>query len=193
MGTYQPSLPYPERGGEAPTGGHSGTDTSRERAYRERTKAAPRQARVLAMMANRRAMGATVAEVREATGWHHGTASGVLSNMDKGGRLVLLAERREGQHVYVLPEWRADRPLAARRSRRQAPEAQQAHPATLESLEALQAAPEGTLMRCTCGYWCLKTAPGQMLVGNGLQRLADVVEGHAPFTVHYWPEEVSGS
>lgn len=41
----------------------------------------------------------------EATGWHHGTASGVLSNLHAGGRIHRLSVQRDGRKVYVLPEF----------------------------------------------------------------------------------------
>lgn len=110
-----PALPYAEPDGTH-TIGHSGTDTSRERAIRESGgQASARQRRLISALRARGAVGITVKELRELTGWHHGTASGLLSNMDKAGHIVMLGERRDGCHVYVRPTFRAERPLAARR------------------------------------------------------------------------------
>lgn len=99
----QPSLPY---GSNPATAGWSGSDTSRERAEREAVDgtANERQRRVLEGMVRRGWLGATVKEVRESTGWHHGVASGVLSVLHKDGRLARLTDRRDRCAIYVLPE-----------------------------------------------------------------------------------------
>lgn len=100
----EPSLPYTNLGGTKSVG-HSGTDTSAERAKRETRKAGGNQAVVLRLMENSRFWGVTVGEVREVTGWHHGNASSVLSNLHAGGRIERTSVKRDGQKVYVLAEY----------------------------------------------------------------------------------------
>lgn len=99
--TVVPALPY------AGTEGYSGSDTSEERARAEAADgtAASRQAQVRRMLRARGAEGMTVKEFREATGHHHGKASGTLSSMHKDGDVVRLAERRNRCEVYVLPAY----------------------------------------------------------------------------------------
>jgi DNA-binding MarR family transcriptional regulator len=93
----QPELPYNG------TSGHSGTDTSRERAlHADRSgKTALRQAQALNLLAQRKLLGMTWKELSEITGLHHGTASGVLSVLHKAGRIARLKETRKGCKVYV--------------------------------------------------------------------------------------------
>ena len=93
----QPELPYNG------TSGHSGTDTSRERAlHADRSgKTALRQAQALNLLAQRKLVGMTWKELSEITGLHHGTASGVLSVLHKTGRIARLKETRNGSKVYV--------------------------------------------------------------------------------------------
>ena len=93
----QPELPYNG------TSGHSGTDTSRERALNaDRSgKTALRQAQALNLLAQRKLLGITWKELSEITGLHHGTASGVLSVLHKAGRIARLRETRKGCKVYV--------------------------------------------------------------------------------------------
>lgn len=93
----QPELPYNG------TSGHSGTDTSRERALNaDRSgKTALRQAQALNLLAQRKLLGITWKELSEITGLHHGTASGVLSVLHKAGRIARLKETRKGCKVYV--------------------------------------------------------------------------------------------
>ena len=93
----QPELPYNG------TSGHSGTDTSRERAlHADRSgKTALRQAQALNLLAQRKLLGMTWKELSEITGLHHGTASGVLSVLHKTGRIARLKETRKGCKVYV--------------------------------------------------------------------------------------------
>ena len=93
----QPQLPYNE------TSGHSGTDTSRERAlHADRSgRTALRQAQALNLLSQREMAGLTWKEFSEITGLHHGTASGVLSVLHKTGRIARLKETRNGCKVYV--------------------------------------------------------------------------------------------
>jgi hypothetical protein len=93
----QPELPYNQ------TSGHSGTDTSKERAlHADRSgKTALRQAQALNLLSQREMAGLTWKEFSEITGLHHGTASGVLSVLHKTGRIARLKETRNGCKVYV--------------------------------------------------------------------------------------------
>ena len=93
----QPELPY------SGTSGHSGTDTSKERALTaDRSgKTALRQAQALNLLSQRKMSGLTWKELSEITGLHHGTASGVLSVLHKTGRIARLKESRDGCKVYV--------------------------------------------------------------------------------------------
>ena len=93
----QPQLPYNQ------TSGHSGTDTSRERAlHADRSgRTALRQAQALNLLSQRKIGGLTWKEFSEITGLHHGTASGVLSVLHKTGRIARLKETRNGCKVYV--------------------------------------------------------------------------------------------
>ena len=85
------------------TSGHSGTDTSKERAQvADRSgKTALRQAQALNLLSERTYQGITWKELSEVTGLHHGTASGVLSVLHKAGRIARLRESRNGCKVYV--------------------------------------------------------------------------------------------
>ena len=93
----QPELPYNQ------TSGHSGTDTSKERAlHADRSgKTALRQAQALNLLSQRKMSGLTWKELSDITGLHHGTASGVLSVLHKTGRIARLKESRDGCKVYV--------------------------------------------------------------------------------------------
>ena len=93
----QPELPYNG------TSGHSGTETSKQRALdSDRSgKTALRQAQALNLLAERTFHGITWKELSELTGLHHGTASGVLSVLHKVGRIARLKESRNGCKVYV--------------------------------------------------------------------------------------------
>lgn len=95
-----PALPY------AWSSGHSGTDTSRARADLADTSGTTtvRQALVLRLAYSTEDRGITVKELREYTGWHHGTASGLLSNLHLKGHLARLSDTRDRCKVYVLPD-----------------------------------------------------------------------------------------
>ncbi len=85
------------------TSGHSGTETSEERAlHADRSgKTALRQAQALNLLSERTFQGITWKELSEVTGLHHGTASGVLSVLHKAGRIARLKDSRNGCKVYV--------------------------------------------------------------------------------------------
>lgn len=96
-----PVLPY------AGTSGYSGSDTSEERARTEDANGttSERQTRLLRILEQKGHAGETVLELRQATGWHHGRASAVLSVLHKEGLIERLSERRERCKVYVVPEF----------------------------------------------------------------------------------------
>jgi hypothetical protein len=99
-----PVLPYPEPDGTATTG-WAGSDASHERARREAADGTSRdrQDKTLRLVSRSARHGLTVAELREATGWHHGQASSVLSTLHKEGFIARLQEKRERCHIYMLP------------------------------------------------------------------------------------------
>jgi hypothetical protein len=100
------ALPYLDPSGVRTTG-HSGSETSRDRALDEATSgtAAERRAWVLRRLRYHGAGGITVAELRDLTGMHHGQSSSVLSWLHKDGTIARLTERRGRCQVYVLPEY----------------------------------------------------------------------------------------
>jgi hypothetical protein len=99
-------LPYPEPGGGA-TQGHSGSETSRERAVEDVSTgtAVERQRWLLQRLGTLGAHGITVAELRAQSNWHHGQASSVLSVLHKEGRIARLTETRARCKVYVRADF----------------------------------------------------------------------------------------
>lgn len=88
------------------TTGAVNVSTSTERAEREAADGTVerRQRSILQLLGEAGPFGATVKELREATGEHHGQVSGSLSSMHAEGRIVaLMNDRRNGCGVYVLP------------------------------------------------------------------------------------------
>lgn len=106
----QATLPYPDPDGTL-TGGHSGSDASRERARSEAANGTTRdrQKTVLLLLDRKKDHGLTVADLRRITGWHHGQASSALSLLHKSGRIERLEWQRGRCHVYVLREFVNDR------------------------------------------------------------------------------------
>lgn len=104
----QPSLPYEG------TEGWSGSETSRERAYRDASEgvASARQRAVLDLLSKCGADGATWFEVANALNLHHGQASGSLTALHKDGRIERLTETRGRCQIYVLPQYIGDREIA---------------------------------------------------------------------------------
>jgi len=99
-----PVLPYPSHDG--PTSGYSGSETSEARAREADSsgETSRRQKAVLAYLAIRGVYGATWRDVSAVLTIHHGSASGVLSNLHKAGRITRLKEARQRCKVYVLNE-----------------------------------------------------------------------------------------
>jgi hypothetical protein len=60
---------------------------------------------VLAFLAGCGPWGVTWLELAAVLDVHHGSASGVLSVLHKGGRICRLTERRNRCKVYCLPEY----------------------------------------------------------------------------------------
>jgi hypothetical protein len=91
----------------AGTSGWSGSATSEERAQREDSEGitARRQRQTLDFLAVRQAVGLTVKDLRDVSGWHHGQASSSLSVLHMAGAVARLTERRDRCQVYVLPEF----------------------------------------------------------------------------------------
>lgn len=95
-----PLTPY------AGTSGWSGSDTSKERAVREDKDGTTkhRQQTTLRLIMATKSYGVTWKELSDQTGWHHGSASGVLSVLHKMGLIERLIERRDRCAIYVSPE-----------------------------------------------------------------------------------------
>ena len=95
--------------GDYPDGssGHSGSDTSKERAEREDASGVTgwRQQRILQTLELRGGRGRTVGEVEQGMKMGHGAASGALSRLHRAGHVVRLKERRNGQEVYIHPKF----------------------------------------------------------------------------------------
>lgn len=85
--------------------GWSGSDTSRQRASAADSGGTTkdRQNRTLALVSAKGPFGITWHELAEITGWHHGTASGVLSVLHKEGQICRLKMKRDKCKVYVMP------------------------------------------------------------------------------------------
>lgn len=99
-GVLSPVLARPYTQDGEPSAGHSGTETSKAaEPYR-----AARQAEVLRAVESRGVGGATVAEVRESTGLHHGIVSGALSALAKSGHIYLTDRKRDRCGVYRVSE-----------------------------------------------------------------------------------------
>lgn len=98
---FHPELPY------AGTSGHSGSDTSLERVIRQDSDGTTtkRQMECIRLLAHRGEFGLTWKELSDATGLHHGSASGVLSVLHLAEKIERLAEVRNRCKVYVLPEF----------------------------------------------------------------------------------------
>lgn len=113
MSDDKPDLPYPDDEAESGrTSGHSGSETSADRAHREDEDGTTtaRQHSVLSLLSDRGEKGATWFEVAGALGWHHGQASGCLSVLHKVGKVARLDGVRRAQcAVYVLPQHVGDR------------------------------------------------------------------------------------
>lgn len=86
--------------------GWSGSDTSRERAEDEAESglASARLSFALDLVSRAGPFGLTWNELGALADWHHGKASGVLSNLHKMGSIARLHDRRGRCKIYVTPE-----------------------------------------------------------------------------------------
>jgi hypothetical protein len=102
--TY-PELPFTPYTG---TGGHSGSEASRERAETEASDGtlADRQRLILDYLDKAGASGATWVTVGQALALHHGQVSGALSNLHAGGALFMLRKRHNRSHPYIHAKYR---------------------------------------------------------------------------------------
>jgi predicted transcriptional regulator len=109
-----PLLPY------AGTSGHSGSNTSEERARTQDKDGTTklRQSQTLTHLRHNKGRGLTWKELSEITNWHHGQASGVLSVLHKEGLIARLKETRNRCLVYVAPEFVYGRPTEPHKSNR---------------------------------------------------------------------------
>lgn len=67
---------------------------------------------VLAVVERNKSLGNTQREVSSTLGLGHGSASGALTRLHRADRLARLAQKRNGQYVYVTPQWVGGRPLS---------------------------------------------------------------------------------
>jgi len=102
-GFGEPERPYVQEGQKS--AGWSGTDTSKA----AEPIRAESQKQVLMHVHRQTSHGATVKEVRDATGLHHGVASGALSVLHKKKYLARLLTKRDGSRVYCHPDYLAGR------------------------------------------------------------------------------------
>jgi hypothetical protein len=92
------------------TAGWSGTDTSKQRAVdnihsgREENN----QQKALRLLKLRSTVGLTWKELSTETGWHHGTASGILSVLHQSGAIVRLYSARNRCKIYVHQDFKDD-------------------------------------------------------------------------------------
>jgi hypothetical protein len=92
------------------TAGWSGTDTSQQRALDNihSGKELNNQEFALFILKSRGIHGATWKEIATHTGWHHGTASGVLSVLHQSGAIVRLYSARNRCKIYVHQDFKDD-------------------------------------------------------------------------------------
>lgn len=85
------------------TAGWSGTDTSKQRALDNISSGREENYQQLALRLLKNVVtdGMTWKELSTETGWHHGTASGVLSVLHQSGAIVRLHTARNGCKIYV--------------------------------------------------------------------------------------------
>lgn len=85
------------------TAGWSGTDTSQQRALDNlySGRELNNQQAALVYLKSRGIDGATWKELAIETGWHHGTASGVLSVLHQSGAIVRTIKTRNRCKIYV--------------------------------------------------------------------------------------------
>ena len=102
MAEYVPYRPY--KG----TAGWSGTDTSKARAVDNITSGREKNHQILTLAHLKLSSlsGVTWKELADSQGWHHGTASGILSVLHQSGAIVRTIKRRNGCKVYVHQDYK---------------------------------------------------------------------------------------
>ena len=92
------------------TAGWSGTDTSQQRAVDNihSSRELNNQEFALFILKSKGIHGATWKEIATHTGWHHGTASGVLSVLHQSGAIVRLYSARNRCKIYVHQDFKDD-------------------------------------------------------------------------------------
>lgn len=102
MAEYVPYRPY--KG----TAGWSGTDTSKQRALDNLSSGRElnNQEKALSLLKYANVNGLTWKELAAETGWHHGTASGVLSVLHQSGAVVRLYKARNRCKIYVHQDYK---------------------------------------------------------------------------------------
>ena len=102
MAEYVPYKPY--KG----TAGWSGTDTSKARAVDNITSGREKNHQIIALAHLKLSglSGATWKELADSQGWHHGTASGILSVLHQSGAIVRTIKRRNRCKVYVHQDYK---------------------------------------------------------------------------------------
>lgn len=157
-----PVLPYGVGGSPygGPDTGWSGSDTSRERAERERDDGtvSHRQRQTLASLNTAGVRGLTWRELGAEQGWHHGQSSSTLSVLHKDGRIARLVERRDRCHVYVLLGYVGERDTQPHG--RQAPERDGSLEMALDDLDVYER--KLAAIRALCEEYALLD-PGQVI------------------------------
>lgn len=112
--TAEQITPYGRKGS-----GYSGSSASKRRQKDEDETGVTgfRQVAIFKTIAGFRGQGMTTGEVERVHKVGHGQASGALTLLHRRGAVVRLAERRNRQHVYVLPEFVYDREQSPYRAR----------------------------------------------------------------------------
>jgi len=92
------------------TAGWSGTDTSEQRALDniQSGRELNNQQKALHLLKHMGKLGLTWKELAQETGWHHGTASGVLSVLHQSGAIVRLYSARNRCKIYVHQDFKDD-------------------------------------------------------------------------------------
>src|SRR5688500_18800455 len=110
MSTEAPGfIPYGRDGS-----GNAGNASSQGRQEREDAlgKTAVRQREAGGGIAGAMAAGMTTGEIEGLHGWHHGQSSSALTHLHRAGHIARLKEQRNGQEIYVCPDYVAGRELS---------------------------------------------------------------------------------
>ena len=102
MAEYVPYKPY--KG----TAGWSGTDTSQARAVDNIKSGREKNHQILALAHLKLSglSGVTWKELADSQGWHHGTASGILSVLHQSGAIVRAIKARNRCKIYVHQDYK---------------------------------------------------------------------------------------